>query len=72
MEYTDTLNHIRELLDSDALEERFEHAAEEQRYEILDFLETLMDLGEKADAVATRLIFKNSYLESLAGVKSQE
>ncbi len=39
----------------------FEHGEEERRLAIIDFLETLMDLGEMADELATRLIFKDAY-----------
>lgn len=49
----------------------FEHAAEERRLEMLDFLEQLMDLSELADATATKVIFKDSYLGMLAGVSDQ-
>lgn len=49
----------------------FEHAAEERRLEMLDFLEQLMDLSELADATATKVIFKDSYLGMLTGVSDQ-
>jgi len=39
----------------------FEHGEEERRLAIIEFLETLMDLGEMADALATKLIFKDAY-----------
>ena len=49
----------------------FENAAEAEKGEILDFLETLMDLAEAADATATRLIFKDAYLASAQGENSE-
>jgi hypothetical protein len=45
----------------------FENASEADKGEILDFLESLMDLAELADATATRLIFKDAYLEAAQG-----
>ena len=39
----------------------FEHGEEERRLLILEFLEQLMDLGEQADELATKLIFKEGY-----------
>lgn len=49
----------------------FEHAAQERKLEMLDFLEQLMDLAELADETATKAIFKNSYLGVLAGISDQ-
>lgn len=49
----------------------FEHAPQERKLTMLDFLEQLMDLAELADAAATKAIFKNSYLGMLAGVSDQ-
>ncbi len=54
------------------LPDHFEHSGDERRYELLDFLERLMELGEKADEVATKLLLKDSFLEALAGVKTQQ
>ncbi len=48
----------------------FDNASEEAKGEILDFLETLMDLADLADAMATRLIFKDSYMEAAGAAKS--
>ena len=58
-----TLNkkYIGELLEymrSGELEEDFKWSPEERRGEILEFLESLMDLGELADSTATKIIFK--------------
>jgi len=48
----------------------FEHAPESRRMEILEFLEKLMDVGELADEVATKVLFKGSFLEMLSGVNT--
>jgi hypothetical protein len=66
------INGLIEYLKSGQLAEDFEHSAEERRYEILDFLEKVMDLGEIADEVATKIIFKNSQLEAFLSPKSQK
>ena len=57
------LNHqylleIEEYLKSGFFSEDFLHSPEERRYEMLNFLEKLMDLGEIADEVATKIIFR--------------
>ncbi len=59
------IKRLKEYLSSGRLEEDFSYSSEERRYEILDFLEELMELGELADKVATNIIFKNSQLKSL-------
>lgn len=64
------LDEIQSYLENE-LPDHFEYADEERRYELLDFLERLMEIGEKADAVATKLIFKDSLLEALSGMKTQ-
>ncbi|MFP4391809.1 MAG: hypothetical protein ACLFOA_05335 [Desulfohalobiaceae bacterium] len=66
------LQGLQEYMSSGRLAEDFEHSAEERRYEILEFLEQLMDLGELADEVATGVIFKNSQLQALFGENSQK
>ena len=66
------IDDLIDYLDSGQLAEDFENSSEERRYEILDFLEKTMDLGETADRVATEVIFKNSQLEALMGAKSQK
>ncbi|EPR37516.1 hypothetical protein dsx2_0862 [Desulfovibrio sp. X2] len=68
----DYLTRIREYMESGRLEAEFADASEERRYAILDFLEQLMDLAELADKTATRVIFKDSYLEMASGVKLQK
>ena len=62
--------YIKDLLDyisSGRLFEDFEYSPEERRYEMLDFLEQLMELGEAADEVATKIIFRKSGLGDLTG-----
>lgn len=66
------LQGLQEYLNSGRLAEDFEYSAEERRYEILEFLEQLMDLGELADEVATGIIFKNTQLQALFKEKSQK
>jgi hypothetical protein len=39
---------------------------------MLDYLERIMDLAEKADEVATKLIFKNSQLGALLGTSEDK
>ena len=50
----------------------FDNGTEEKRFEILDFLEKLMDVAETADEHATKLIFKNGILNQLAGNNDQK
>ena len=66
------LDELEEYLKSGRLEEDFEYSAEDRRYEILDYLERLMDVAELADEVATRLIFKNSQLGQLVNSRAQK
>ncbi|MFW5488574.1 MAG: hypothetical protein ACNI3A_09200 [Desulfovibrio sp.] len=66
------LNKFEELMSSGKLEEQFRGGSLNKQYEILDLLEKLMDVAELADATATKLIFKDSYLEMLTGVKAQK
>jgi len=70
------LEKIADYLNSGELTDNFQYSDEERRYEILDFLEKLIELGENADAVATKLIFKDSYLGALvdkdSGDKAQK
>lgn len=61
------IDQMLEYIRSGQLAEDFEYSAEDRRYEILDFLEKLMDLGEAADEAATKAIFKNSALGQLMG-----
>lgn len=66
------LQKFEELMSSGELEEQFRDSSRDRQYEILDLLEKLMDVAEVADATATRLIFKDSYLGMLTGVKAQK
>ncbi|MCF8104358.1 MAG: hypothetical protein K9K64_02640 [Desulfohalobiaceae bacterium] len=59
------IKNLLEYIKSGNLAEDFEYSAEERRYEILDFLEHLMELGEAADEAATGIIFKNTQLKDL-------
>lgn len=62
----DYLEKIEKFMTSGDMAFEFEHGEEERRYEILDFLEKLMELSDLADEQATKLIFKDGYLEALA------
>ncbi len=64
------LDAMMEYMRSGQLEEDFSYSSPERRGEILDVLEKLMDAAEIANEVATRLIFKDSYLGELAGMKA--
>ncbi|TVM20015.1 hypothetical protein DPQ33_01955 [Oceanidesulfovibrio indonesiensis] len=72
MTHKECLSKLEEYIDSGDLAFDFENAEEDRRYEILDLLEKVMDIAEKADELATKLIFKNSYLGVLAGMKSDD
>lgn len=61
------LEEFEEQLKSGAVEDQFEYAGEERRYEILELLDKLMDVADEANEVATRLIYKGSVLEAMAG-----
>ncbi len=65
------IEELEEYLNSGNLEEDFKWSVEERRGEILEFLEKLMDLGELADATATRIIFKGQ-LGALVGMPAGE
>lgn len=68
----DKLREIEEHIKSGRLAEDFDESSKSSKENILEFLEKLMDLGEMADEAATKLIFKDSYLEALSGVKVQK
>ncbi|WP_207260858.1 hypothetical protein [Desulfovibrio sp. Huiquan2017] len=57
----DYLERVAHYFDSGDCKFEFENGEEERRLLILDFLEHLMELGEKADELATKLIFKDAY-----------
>jgi hypothetical protein len=65
------LEKLREYFASGDIVFDFENASEADKGEVLDFLETLMDLAEAADATATRLIFKDAYLAAAKGENSE-
>jgi hypothetical protein len=52
------LQEVEKYLRSGYYREDFLHSPEERRYEMLEFLEKLMELGELADETATRIIFR--------------
>jgi len=66
------IQQLKEYLKSGRLAEDFEYSAEERRYEILDFLEHCIELGETADEAATKIIFKNSQLGDMFGENNQK
>ncbi len=63
------LEKIEAYFSSGDLQFDFDNGDEERRYQILDYLEKLMDLAEQADALATKLIFKDGLMEQLTGAK---
>lgn len=68
-DYLDRLEHF---MDSGDMAFEFEYGDEEKRGAILDFLERLMDLADKADTMATKLIFKQDYLNKALGVEDED
>ncbi|UZP67806.1 hypothetical protein N1030_02200 [Desulfovibrio mangrovi] len=65
------LQELGEYMSSGNMIEDFEYSPEERRYEMLEFLETLMDIAELADETATKMIFKNQ-LEAMIGANAQK
>lgn len=61
------LEKLRAYMESGDLAFDFENAGDEDKGAILDFLESLMDLADLADATATRLIFKDTYADAAMG-----
>lgn len=59
-------------LSSGEFEDHFTYSPEDRRFEMLELLEKIMELAELSDAVATRIIFKNSPIATLAGIKAPE
>ncbi|WP_045214619.1 hypothetical protein [Desulfonatronovibrio magnus] len=59
------INELEKHLISGELEDIFKHSSEERRGEILDYLERIMELGDLADEVATKLIFAHSGLGNI-------
>lgn len=68
-EYLEKLEHY---MASGDMKFEFDNGTEEKRYEILEFLEKLMDVAELADEHATKLIFKEGMLDQLAGSNAQK
>lgn len=68
----DYIDKVRDYIESGKLEEDFADGSQNKKYKILEFLEALMDTAELADEKATRIIFKDSYLEIASGVKLQK
>jgi len=58
---TEYLKRVAHYFESGDCKFEFEHGEEERRLAIIDFLEHLMELGEQADELATKLIFKDAY-----------
>ncbi|OEU68585.1 MAG: hypothetical protein BA863_18945 [Desulfovibrio sp. S3730MH75] len=52
------LEKLENYMTSGDMQFEFDNGTEEKRFEILDFLEKLMDVAEIADEHATKLIFK--------------
>lgn len=52
------LQKLEEYLKSGYYQEDFFFSEEERRLEMLGFLEKLMEIGELADEVATKIIFR--------------
>ncbi|WP_027720694.1 hypothetical protein [Maridesulfovibrio zosterae] len=68
-EYLEKLEHY---MTSGDMKFEFDNGTEEKRFEILDFLERLMDVAEIADEHATKLIFKGGLLDQLSGNSDQK
>ncbi|GFM37440.1 hypothetical protein [Desulfovibrio psychrotolerans] len=66
------LQQLGEYMSSGNMLEDFENSPEERRHEMLEFLETLMDIAELADETATKMIFKNSQMGTLLGLSDQK
>lgn len=64
------LEKLRRYFECGDLAFDFDNGSEADKGEILDFLESLMDLAELADATATRLIFKDAYMDAALDAKS--
>nr|WP_320172641.1 hypothetical protein [Maridesulfovibrio sp.] len=61
------LEKLENYMTSGDMKFEFDNGTEEKRFEILEFLEKLMDVAEIADEYATKLIFKEGMLDQLAG-----
>ena len=68
----DYLKRVEEYFKNGDCKFEFENGEEERRLEIIDFLEHLMELGEQADELATKLIFKDAYASMVTEERSEE
>lgn len=68
----DYLAKIENFMDSGDLAFEFEYCDEDRRQLILEYLEKFMDVAEKADALATKLIFRDGYVEMLSASNPQK
>ena len=66
------LQQLEDKIRSGAMEMDFEMGSQSKKHEMLEFMERFMDVAELVDEAATRLIFKDSSLAIMAGVKSQK
>lgn len=60
---TDYLAELERYMRSADFTEDFFCSSEERRGEILEFMEKLMELGELADEIATKIIFRRKDAE---------
>ena len=65
------LEEFAEYMRSGELEKDFADGCEHDRYYLLEMLEKLMDMGDLADEVSTRVIFKGS-LSALLPPQAQQ
>ncbi len=64
------VERIKEYLEGN-FKEDFEYSVQDRRYEMLEFLEQVIELGELADEVAGAVIFKGQ-LGAMAGIPSDK
>ncbi|MBI9081661.1 MAG: hypothetical protein JEY79_18220 [Pseudodesulfovibrio sp.] len=55
------LKRVEEYFKNGDCKFEFENGEQDRRLLIIEFLEQLMELGEQADDLATKLIFKDTY-----------
>ncbi|MDD4730829.1 MAG: hypothetical protein PHX58_02730 [Desulfovibrio sp.] len=72
MVFSEYLEKIEGYIRSGDLAFEFDNGEDDQRGQILDFLERIMDLAEECDELATKLIFKESYLEAAKDTAAPE
>ena len=66
------LDDIHEYITSGKLEDEFLYTVDERRYEILEYLEKIMDISEDADKLASKLIYRGSNLAAMAGLQMED